>query len=360
LLQNKSWSWWTLNDLKQLPAPPNVVLLGSSLMVAAIAECDANFKHKVFDLAYYRDAAYLSHALQLQFGGSFTTANLSAPGQMPSDAYLTLSAALKRGVAPRIVVYGLAPRDFLDGTMQSPSDTEAFQVLKHFVDVDGLAFDYYANPYGKLDWLMQKCFPLYQQAVWTRGQIAACARGLIGKEETKPTAFALSLRQRCQPQNVERGTFLALPTRPGTPLLDNTRDYKQRYKNPSQSNYLVQLKFLQRVAQLCRRNQIDLVLVQMPITKGNVDLLQPGVYKQYQTDISRLAADNSVTLLDMCQFGKYEPTDYKDSVHLNGYGGKKFVDNLVADLSATRLANDMVVASKSTQSRSIAAGRSGL
>ena len=130
-------------------------------MVAAIAECDANYLKHSLDLATYRGASYMDTVLHDKLGGTFNTMNLSAPGQMPSDAYLTLKAALKEGMKPNVIVYGLAPRDFLDGTMQSPSDTEAFKYLRRSVDISDCGLDYFSSPFGKLEWLLQRSVNLY-------------------------------------------------------------------------------------------------------------------------------------------------------------------------------------------------------
>src|ERR1700712_1852602 len=78
----RGWSWWIFNDLRQNPQPHNVALLGSSLMVSAVAGTDANFLNEKIDLTKYHKASYLDDRLQAKFGGKFNTFNLSAPGQM--------------------------------------------------------------------------------------------------------------------------------------------------------------------------------------------------------------------------------------------------------------------------------------
>src|SRR5215470_9651366 len=116
----KGWDWWTINDLRRRAEVHNVALLGSSLMVSAVAGCDANFLNKNLDLANYHKCSYLDHRLRTTFGGSFDTFNLSAPGQMPSDAYLSLRAMVNCANRPDVVIYGIAPRDLIDSTLSSP------------------------------------------------------------------------------------------------------------------------------------------------------------------------------------------------------------------------------------------------
>ncbi len=337
-----SWTWWTVDDIRHATKPSNVVLLGSSLMVAAIAECDANYLKHSLDLATYRGAAYMDTVLHDKLGGTFNTMNLSAPGQMPSDAYLTLKAALKEGMKPNVIVYGLAPRDFLDGTMQSPSDTEAFKYLRRSVDIRDCGLDYYSSPFGKLDWLLQRSVNLYGISLDCRLTLERLSRqylshnGLIDLPEQEGAAgpFATRLRALLRPFNIEPGTFLALQTvNDKSSMIDNRRDYMDRYRNPDQRLYETQFRFLDRIVNTCQKENVKLVLVQMPITQENVQILKPAVYSKYKADLAKVCVDKKISLLDLCKFEQYNKNDYRDTVHLNGFGGKKFVDNLVAAIS---------------------------
>ena len=313
-------------------------------MVAAISECDANFQKRTLDLASYRSATYLDKSLDEKFNGKFCTLNLSAPGQMPSDAYLTLKASLQKGISPRVIIYGVAPRDFLDGTMQSPSDTEAFKFLQRHVDINDCAFDFFSSPMGKLDWLLQRGLTLYQGSLDCRMSLEHTFRtflshnGIFNLPEQEGAAgpFAIRLRQIYRPMNIETGTFLALQTTPETlhSIDDNRRDYQDRYKHPDRAAYAAQFRFLARIAQLCQQKNIALVVVDMPITKQNVALLRPELYATYHRDLVNVAQANNVHLLEMCRFDQYSPADYKDTVHLNGFGGMKFVDNLVGNFAS--------------------------
>ncbi|MFN8554087.1 MAG: DUF1574 family protein [Candidatus Obscuribacterales bacterium] len=339
----RGWSWWTVNDIRSASRPANVALLGSSLMVAAIAECDANYLKHSLDLATYRGASYLDHTLSNKLGGSFNTMNISAPGQMPSDAYLTLKAALKEGMKPSIIIYGLAPRDFIDGTMQSPSDTEAFKFLQRSVDISDCGLDYYSSPFGKFDWLLQRSVNLYRISQDCRLALEKFSRqylthnGIFNLPEQEGAAgpFATRLRALLRPFNIEPGTFLALQTvNNKTSMIDNRRDYMDRYRNPDQRLYKTQFKFLERIIDVCDRENIELILVQMPITQDNVQILKPSDYAKYRADLNQFATDKKISLLDLCKFEQYDKSDYRDTVHLNGYGGKKFVDNLVSAISS--------------------------
>lgn len=159
------WAWWILDDLRHDRGQHNLALLGSSLMVSAVAGCDANFLNKPIDLSRYHKASYLDNLLSTTFNGTFNTFNLSAPGQMPSDAYLTLQAMVNANKRPDIVIYGVAPRDFIDSTLSSPTDTEPFRYLKRIVNIDDVAGQLYRSPMMRLDWFLQRNIYFYQYSL---------------------------------------------------------------------------------------------------------------------------------------------------------------------------------------------------
>jgi hypothetical protein len=157
----------------------------------------------------------------------------------------------------------------------------------------------------------------------------------LPEKEGEAGPFATRLRALLRPFNIEPGTFLALQTvRDRSSMIDNRRDYMDRYKNPDQKLYATQFRFLERIIGKCKKENIKLILVQMPITQDNVQILKPAHYTKYKDDLARVSADNKIALLDLCKFEQYDRSDYRDTVHLNGYGGKKFVDNLVSALSS--------------------------
>ena len=52
----RGWTWWGFNDMKKSTHVHNVALLGSSLMVSAVAGVDANYLNKTLDLSQYHKA----------------------------------------------------------------------------------------------------------------------------------------------------------------------------------------------------------------------------------------------------------------------------------------------------------------
>src|SRR5262249_15269817 len=86
----------------------------------------------------------------------------------------------------------------------------------------------------------------------------------------------------------------------------------------------------------CRKERIELIVVNMPITTYNIHLLSPRKYMDYVARLKQCAAGQNVTLYDMCTPSNYANSDFHDSVHLNAYGGKKFFHQLVNALSSAK------------------------
>jgi len=365
------WSYWSLKAMQQAdPSSVNVVVLGSSLIAAAFPECDATFVQKQpLDLCFYRGAAYLDQQMRYRFERNYQTLNLAGPGQIPSDAYLTMKAALANGITPGVVIYCLAPRDFIDNTLKDTCDTEAFHYLSHIVDVRDCAQDLFRNPVTRLDWDLQRSFQLYGAAVHYSLAMDAAGSGalrcLLATIEGRQHGDIMRRRingingilPQYQPFNLNPGRAMAAVLKDPGPFLNNVQDYKDRYKQPNIAAYRTQIGFLERLITLCQSKHIGIILVNMPITKQNIELLDSTWRRQYFGDLARISTAHGVEFLDQCEFERYSRQDFRDSVHLNGFGGKKFIDRLVEKMAVRSGAAKAVLAAGNDEKRSMAASR---
>lgn len=359
------WTYWSMKAIDGLDKTRrNIVLLGSSLVVTAVSECDATDQNKTLDLCFYRDASYLDKQMRGQFGRDYCTLDLSVPGQNPSDAYLTLKAALARGIKPGAVIYGVAPRDFIDATLKDSTDTEPFRYLSRITDIRDCADELVTAPEPKLDWTLQKLVYLYGMAP----QLVAWAKSSIAPPlETTLLTMTKAARQMVMVKpltaiipdqasfDIAPGTRRAHVAKHNGPYFDNMDDYRNRYKRPNVSRYQQQMRFMEKLVSLCQANGIEIVLANMPITKENWMLLDAKWREKYLTDLTALAARHDAVFLDECKFDRYVHDDYRDTVHLNAFGAKKFLDGLVLSISAHPNAARAIVSSGTPVSRSVAA-----
>jgi hypothetical protein len=339
----RGWTWWGFNDMKKSSHVHNVALLGSSLMVSAVAGVDANYLNKTLDLSQYHKAKYLSDNLVTRFGGTFNCLNLSIPGQMPSDAYMTLKAMVATSNRPDVVVYGVAPRDFIDSTMSSAADTETFRFLRRIVNIDDVAANVFRTPYTRLEWFINRTFYISEHAADFQLKFKEGSENVVNKLVACPKTdhpftwwnriklLPSYLPGEIRPQAVMTGPISEAEARKR--WINNAPEYVERYKHPDKYVYRSQFYFLQEIAKFCKKERIELVLVNMPITSFNINLLGPKRYLQFLGDLHIFSMKNNIAFYDMCTPSNYSQQDFHDSVHLNAYGGKKFFDQLVNIIS---------------------------
>ncbi len=339
----RGWAWWAMRDLRNSSQVHNVALLGSSLVVSAMAGCDANYLKKNLDLTQYHNAAYLDHRLRTTFGGNFNTFNLALPGQIPSDAYLALRAMVNCAQRPDVVIYGIAPRDFLDSTLASPVDTEPFKYFRRLVNLDDVANRMFRTPLAKLDWFLERNIYLYGAAMDFQLAALENAQTLLARTIPAPAGsqpFTWWDRTKLLPGYLP-GELVpdAVMTQPiseesaRTRYKDNSQEYIARYKSPDPLTYKTQIFFLKQMANFCRKERIELIVVNMPLTLQNAMILQPQTFSNYRLAMQLVCFENNITYFDLCNFKQFCMTDFYDTVHMNGLGGKRFVDMLVNCLS---------------------------
>lgn len=345
-----TWSWWSVQALRQRETVSNLAFMGSSLIVTAISESDARFLGRRLDLTTHREARYFDDQLSKRLNGEIKSINLSAPGQMPSDALLMLKAALMLGHKPDFIVYGLAPRDFIDGTLSDPTDTEAFKILERIVDESTHRQDLAVTPWARLFhglrdriYLLSRSIDLQMQlddlAVKLFSRSALAVDGAEGWSQKNrmailPTYKMLELspglvyaNPRPKEATAKSGIEESGDEPPDLPT------YRTRYRNPDMTSYAKQLSYLKMLVDTCKKEGICIVLVNMPVRECNLALLTPGMHKRYLNDIESLSASESIPYFDMCETTAYSKSDYHDSVHLNSLGGEKFVKRLVSNFA---------------------------
>ena len=334
----KGWAWWTFNELRNTKRISNVALLGSSTMVSAVAGCDANYLNKGLDLTNHHQSVYLEDQFKKNFPGDYKTFSLAAPGQMPSDAYISLKGMVANSTRPDVVIYGLAPRDFVDSTLAAPGDTDAFKYVTRLVNIDEVAQRVFRNPFGKLDWLLQRTIYLYGYALDVRLALDELETNVLNKVLPRPwtkTPFTWWDRNKLlpnyMPAEIHPEAVMAGPIDRKTAdakFTDNTFEYLTRYNHPDKHTYKTQMYFLNKIAEFCHKERVELILVNMPIMLDNIRLLKPGGYMGYLQALREFGIVHNVAVYDLNDFARYARPDFHDTVHLNAFGGQKFLDDV--------------------------------
>lgn len=334
----KGWAWWTFNELRNTKRISNVALLGSSTMVSAVAGCDANYLKKGLDLTNHHQSVFLEDQLKRKFPGDYHTFSLAAPGQMPSDAYISLKGMVASSTRPDVVIYGLAPRDFIDSTLSAPGDTDTFKYVTRIVNIDDVAQRVFRNPYHKLDWLLQRTVYLYGYALDVRLALDEATCKFLNYALPRPwtkTPFTWWDRNRLlpnyMPAEIHPEAVMAGPIdrkAADAKFIDNTVEYLTRYNHPDKHTYKTQMYFLNKIAEFCRKERMELIIVNMPIMLDNIRLLKPGGYVNYLQSLREFGVAHNLAVYDLNDFARYSRLDFHDTVHLNAFGGQKFLEDV--------------------------------
>ena len=333
--------WYLIDDVRKDEGNWDFATLGSSLMVAAVTNADATGLKQNIDLTTYHKAAYLDKVLN----GNTRSFNLAVAGEMPSDAYLILKASIDKLKPGATLVYGLAPRDFIDHDFKSPTDSEAYQLLHRIDPLEGnLSDKYNISVWEKLGYQIEKSLYMSDNAIDIQSNLAKLGDAAVNKifgnidESRYPNTKRFWDRVNLIPsyKMVERipDAFILEPENLNKEpvYVDNSLEYAMRYRRPDMKAFENQFYFLSQINALCQNKKINLVLVNMPITQTNEKLLQAGLYQTYLNKLIEFASRNQVRFLDFNNHSEFKNSDFNDGVHMNARGSMKFIEKLAAFL----------------------------
>jgi hypothetical protein len=116
----------------------------------------------------------------------------------------------------------------------------------------------------------------------------------------------------------------------------SVKEYRERYRKIGERDLSEQLNFLKKVVTLCKERGISLVLVNMPLSKRNLELLPPDFYDQYRHNIATIlvSSRSDAKFVDLGSDTSFTDADFWDTVHMNHAGGKKLVEKISPFINA--------------------------
>jgi hypothetical protein len=336
-----TWTSCAVDHFSKLATAPQVVLLGSSLMLTPINLADAQVLDKILDGSQHHESAYFSRLIENMTGRQVQTFNFALPGEMPSDAFLITKLLLKGDKKPEMIVYGVGPRDFMDNLLSGPTTTDPYRFLSR-LDENPLT-DYPPSgpwegqfgkflgkvfyPYGKREILMER-FDLFLQrlvAEW----LPECLRDRqISNQQLH------MLLPSYHPMSIAVGECLFSPINKQTAsvLKDNIDEYKRRYGTLKWETFLSQLKYLADCLEIARKQKTEVLIVSMPITKVNRSLIPSLAWNAYKRSLRVVAMSKGARFVDLDESKEFSDADFGDTVHLNTVGGIKLIQLLVTEV----------------------------
>lgn len=336
-----TWTTRAVKDFLNAQKRSEIVFMGSSLMLVPIDGVDADYTQKVVDGASHHKSIYFEDKWKAATGGaSVSTYNFALPGEMPSDAYLITRFLLKGNKRPDVLVYGVGPRDFLENLLTSPAATDPYQYLSRFGScedrIDLIAPKWDERLTMELKRLNYFVANSQDMSISMERYARALADAWLPKPEKIASAGEVhSLLPTYRYFQLDENDCFFHPTTKESRKFDasNIAEYKKRYKTPMWDIFTAQMRFLADIMNTCNERDIHMVLVAMPITDINRQLIPRQSWTAYLQTLKALAKSKQATFIDMGATDDFPIEHFMDTVHLHSGGGMHFFDKLVAELT---------------------------
>jgi hypothetical protein len=310
-------------------------------MLTPINMADAQILGKTLDGAMHHQSVYFNQLIKTYTGQTIETFNFSLPGEMPSDAFLITKSLLCDSKKPEMIIYGVGPRDFMDNLLDSPTATDPYRYLLKSSDQQPDKL-YFGNRWDQqLDYELASLIYVYGKKENLSAQLTRTYQNLVNKTfppiPQQPQFIYQQRHSFCpnyQPMAIAAGESLFHPIVElgNRRFTDNLAEYKKRYGTLNWNTFLTQLQFLSKFLDLSRKQGIEAVVVAMPITTINRQLIPSFAWNTYRGSLRAIAMSKNARFLDLESSGQFNDGDFGDTVHLNTVGGIKLLQVLAESL----------------------------
>ncbi len=318
----------------------DLLLLGSSLIIGPSIAANRNGLNTKKDLQDSElDQLLNCDCYRKEFlrasGQNLNMAMLGVPAAMMSDQYLITKALIESGHIPKLIVITFGAREFIDNSISFRIDDTP--VSRVFTALLSQRVNLFNSAPEKLSatLLYQKKFAdllrlqLRRQAIKFICSTMAREESLWYASSKKTAGLAVEKEQIARDNEEHDFTKSSKQY-----LKESLADYNKRYNPFDKKAYLKQVTSLENILKTCSAHNVAVVLVAMPLTKENLQLLAPTVKKELDDWLRSLSAKYKVSLIDMNDNDKfhYESSLFYDSIHLTKQGCEKFIGDLTAKL----------------------------
>ncbi len=335
-----SWAWWAAQDFLDELQPPQVVLIGSSLMMNPVWANEANFQNKDVDIALDRRVMYLDAAIKHRLRHTAVSCfNLALPGAMLSDDYMVVRSLLIDKNKPKIVVFGLSPRDLVDNGFRCAASSNHYKYFSKFVNTDDLTEVAMPHFWQRISYLIGRT--IYLQGKKPEAQYIAAksfeflATRILGKQATSDLASPKVAQSRLAiyESEVEKGVWIAHPRDFDYYHETEYEKLKERYGKSNVEGCENQRKWFEMCLALCKEAEIQPIIVNMPVTQANIDVFAPGVYQTCVNQMATEARKFNCPFIDLQKTQAFVRSDFTDMCHMDASGGKKTLDFIADEIA---------------------------
>ncbi len=316
---------------------PEVALIGSSLML--VLNQDEHGTH------FYtgNDPSYLSDQLRKITGTSLQIVNLCTGLQMVSEAYFITEAACNTPRYPRVFIYGISLREFVQDAFAAEYSTESFHSVCPYVPL-GRALHNVVTEEAERELVLSHFWYLYRNRNDFKNWFSAMAKDFLenfpldrhfdrmGEDHEWHPQKTGYLFEQWIPRKQEKFAEQIYKTHP-----DWLRNYYKKfqvmmYRERKDRAPVVAGQYFKALNDLCKEKQIQLVVVNMPYSPDVMTVVPPELMEGFRTFLRQGRDAGWFTLIDLWGRPEFTDNDYKDGVHLNFEGSRKLADDIVKEL----------------------------
>jgi hypothetical protein len=338
----RSRIWWAMKDFIAQPKTADLVLLGASDMTCAFYGAEATYLNSPQSQLLKHRSKYLESKLA-NLDSPFRTAFcLGIPGEMPSDAYFLASTMLANKRKPKAICLSIAPRDFYDATFGDPTSTDIYKLSSKLGMEPHCQKLRSTSVWDELDHEIQQissvCGHKRELMSWQHHVMHALLAKLL-KEDFTTISTPQPIRKLALielPEDYGPNEVIESPYDPKHPIwINNQAEYQSRYRQFKMSTFTQQLAFLKKLGQLCRSEGVGFLVVNSPLTDENRAMIEKSAYDLYMSEIPKAVRASGGIFVNFDTLSTFKHDDFFDSIHLNGKGGEKFLEQIAMALSKT-------------------------
>ncbi|CAN5257799.1 hypothetical protein BH11CYA1_BH11CYA1_01650 [soil metagenome] len=377
-----TWESHRTRDFMAGSQAPDTVLFGSSLMMIPTACRDADYLNVTIDPVVHPYSQYMQAKIAEKTGQQLKCFNFALPGGMISDHYMIVSSLFSNERKPKLAIFGLSLRDFIDSGVECAASTPAYHYFSRYKtdsEIDSLLplsmpnitnrGQYLADKYiyllGKRLQVQVMAGDAISAAVTTLLDSVGGGTGVVAQAKSSSGSNSGSISNsksqansapNTNPDAALSGTevtegMVALQPNAFYPWQDNSREYKKRFKGANESMFKIQSEYFRRMISQLKAEGVDVLLVNMPLTPANMALMPKGSYGQYLALLKQTVDSQGCALLDLNDGKSFVASNFKDPVHMNGSGGKILIDKIAENLPVKLvMRKSQVAAGTKTQS----------
>lgn len=338
---------------------PDVVLTGTSLFLHPAVRCDdaLNGRRTRYDAAYirnhideYRRAEYLEKELQKRLGQPAVVANLATAGGLMSDQFLIFSKCLQAGKHPKLLVCDIAPRNFLDNNQKDCFKTPVYVALADYASFNSLieekaSFDTICRYAIGSFWHFFRESPDYKLVAMNWLAKSTGRPATLFEATSKPQVQGSSEASRKDQHGAATGSARATSVAPAVTSerrhdapdytekpnkLIDLDAYRRMYLPVDEKFCSLQFRYLQKMLALAKDNNVRVLLVAMPLSRENKDLLPAEFLPRFWSEVTEIANRYGASICKPEEDVAFDLKDFEDSAHLNKQGGEKLFKTIAS------------------------------